>query len=322
MRIISAIVAAGVLLVSSSAAFAFGTIHSFGQNAEHERITRHALGCGVVNGPDQCFHAWSLDELAGANGTFGAVGAPDNPANGRLSDAKSHCDNGDYLDVPNYPQSPQKASSAITACRDYMAEKINEAVRDAGPLIKNGKLDDGQIPTILACRFNYTKGRAFCNVIEDFGISLHASQDFYSHSNWTDRADATRPISLENPPGLNNSGPAPYIGLETPVQMPAGLITGCFAGLPPNGTSGCPGRVTHYYLNKDKGTIDPVIGGGTTPRGQINNNFRNAVVAAISDTQLKWRFLQRRLISQYGEKNASLMICALNWGKDYGPNCK
>jgi hypothetical protein len=91
-------------------ALAFGTIDSLGQNREHERITRHALGCVDLTGKqntlviggepvaDPCFMGNSINELAGQRGTFGAVGAPDNPANGMLSDSLAHCDNADYLD--------------------------------------------------------------------------------------------------------------------------------------------------------------------------------------------------------------------------------
>lgn len=67
----------------------FGTLNKLGQNAEHEHITRAALGD---------FDPRTLNEIAGATGSFGAVGAPDNPVRGLLFSSEAHCDNGDYLD--------------------------------------------------------------------------------------------------------------------------------------------------------------------------------------------------------------------------------
>ena len=64
---------AAVVCLTAWSAQAFGTANLLGQNAEHEKITRLALA-------GQGFERKSLDELAGKGGTFGAVGAPDNPA--------------------------------------------------------------------------------------------------------------------------------------------------------------------------------------------------------------------------------------------------
>ncbi len=67
--------AASILLTPQTLvpqAQAFGTIRSLGQNAEHERITRNGLA-SFGFGPD------SLSEIAGKNGTWGAVGAPTTP---------------------------------------------------------------------------------------------------------------------------------------------------------------------------------------------------------------------------------------------------
>ena len=68
-----------------------------------------------------------------------------------------------------------------------MVEHLNKAVDAAGPMVRNHRIDDSQIPTIRRCFFDGSKGRAKCNVYEEFGLTLHASQDFYSHTNWVDR---------------------------------------------------------------------------------------------------------------------------------------
>ena len=82
MRIALA-VSAFLLVASSSASSAFGTLSVAGQDREHERITRNALECGLAPANVQpCFEPDSMDELAGTSGTFGAVGAPDNPVRG------------------------------------------------------------------------------------------------------------------------------------------------------------------------------------------------------------------------------------------------
>ena len=189
---------ATLLLLSATGALAFGTINSFGQNAEHERITRHALGCGQPGGPapDLCFKNKALNDFAGRANSWGAVGAPDNPLNGRISDPKSHCDDGDYHNTPGYPRSAAVAQNAIEQCRQLILTSIAAAVRDAAHLVRDHALVGAEIPTFVTCTFTYTKGRAYCNVLENFGAALHASQDFYSHSNWSDQQDSSKPLSV------------------------------------------------------------------------------------------------------------------------------
>jgi len=303
---------AGALALSATAALAFGTIHGMGQNQEHERITRHALGCGQGLGNDVCFQPKSLDEIAGKPGTWGGVGAPDNPARLLAFSSDAHCDNGDWVNVANYPQSQADARGHLISCRNAMKAHMDEAVRDAAKLLKsNGKVDDSEIPTYFTCTYLAKKGRAKCNVIEDFGLVLHASQDFYSHSNWVDQP-ASGGITLSNPAGLGNSGRAPWLNLRQDIAFPDGLITGCFDTLSAASPSkGCPGHVKHEDLNKDKGTIDPSLGAGTTERGKVNANFQHAVSAAIDDTRDKWAMLRERLVATYGAQKGNMMICAL-----------
>lgn len=313
MRRLTAVLSGLILLVSVGTAASFGTIRGAGQNAEHERITRHAFACGRGLPQEYCFQPKSLDEIAGKGGTWGAVGAPDNPARGLVLSDTAHCDNGDYFATPTYPQTQAKAQATLTACRAGMIGHLNDAVNDARTmLLPNGKIDDSQMPTFISCTYLGQKGRAKCNVLEDLGLLLHASQDFYSHSNWVDQA-APGAVTLNNPPGLNNPGRAAWLNLRADQSFPAGLITGCFdtkSIVSPD--SGCPNRVKHEYLNKDKGQIDPSICCGTTPRGKVANNFQKAVNGAISDSQDKLNTFRERLIDRYGLVKANLMMCAIS----------
>jgi hypothetical protein len=110
--------------------------------------------------------------------------------------------------------------------------------------------------------------------------------------------------------------------LRTTQAFPAGLISGCFEAKsaisePANcnyGKEKLP-RVKHLALNKDKGTIDPAIGAGTTERGQHHDNFRHAVEAAIADSKDKWATLKEQLVLTYGPSRGTTMICALTRDK-------
>ncbi|MGH6869909.1 MAG: CinY protein [Rhizomicrobium sp.] len=300
-------------LGASQPAWAFGTVRGDGQNAEHERITRHALSCGLIATAD-CFENKSLTELAGDKDNFGAIGIPDR---GQLIlDNKAHCDSGDYLDIPGYPRNAAEAQAALERCRAWMTTKLHEAVSDAGDLVgAGGNLRDSQMA--IPCLFvGQVKGHAKCDVIEDLGILLHASQDFYSHTNWVDAPDASLPIGVDNPPGLNQRGRAPWLDLRNPdPPFPAGLISGCFEK-PPETThcnyDGGLHRVKHAVVNKDMGTIDPILGAGTTPRGRHDDNFAHAIDAAIDDTQDKWLTFRELLVQTYGRQAGTLMACAIS----------
>jgi hypothetical protein len=117
---------------------AFGTVNGFfGQNGEHERITRAALACPAGTPSDgSCFEPVSMQQIAGeAGGAFGAVGIPDFPT---PSGAEAHCDDGDFLDttlfpkVTRYPQTRAVADTALTACRTELAKRFRQG-RDAAP---------------------------------------------------------------------------------------------------------------------------------------------------------------------------------------------
>ncbi len=292
--------------LAATEAYAFGTINMAGQNAEHEKITRAALG---ELGPK------TLDELAGKKGTFGAVGAPDRPGRGLLADSAAHCDNGDYLDVKSYPQSKAEAQAKLETCRDAMFANFDRALAAAGEL---AELDPAK--TALNCLFDAKTGSAKCRVLDALGLVFHASQDFYSHTNWVDKAGPT-PVGAENPPELAQSGLAPWIDPGADAEFPDGLISGCFVSKPESafcnyggvGPIASKNRVKHSALNKDTGPIGPTgaTGKGTSARGKHSGNFERAVAAAIADTRAKWDLFKARVTETYGPTESSRIICAL-----------
>jgi hypothetical protein len=281
---------------------AFGSIRYLGQHAEHEQITRMALGE---------FEPLTLDELAGKPGRLGALESPDNPFRGLTSLSEAHCDNGDYLDsshIPGakiYPKPQATARKQLEACRSWIFKWLNQAVTEAAPLLK----DMSNKPR-ARCRFDGKSQDAKCRVLEALGIALHASQDFYSHSNWVDQS-ADTPINAENPPGLANEGRAPWLDPRSNTPFPDGLISGCYEGFPENFYCTHDGvlSIRHSALSKDNGLIDK--GKGDTPRGRVKSNFSRAVAAAAADSKDKWAYVKERLIHIHGQASGARIICVL-----------
>jgi len=293
-------------LATGPSASAFGTINELGQHAEHERITRWGLAEAGL-GPA------TLDQLAGATGTFGAVGAPDKPGRG-LADVKAaHCDGGDYLPTPGYGQGEAEARAHLEACRAWMFTNLDQAVDDAAGMIQI-------TPSSLAlgCAFDgKRRGSAKCLVLEDLGLAFHVSQDFYAHTNWVDRP-APGAVGPDNPPGLGHAEPAPWIDpAHRDTAFPAGLISGCYDGFPEPlhcGAHGPNPRVAHRWLNKDEGVIDVAartIAPGETTRGKVEGNFERAVTAAVADTRGKWAWFAAQLTARYGAARGAEMLCLL-----------
>lgn len=299
MRRAAALGVLGALAIGGQA-LAFGTINSLGQSTEHEQITRRALGCGQIAA---CVEPRTLDELAGKPGTFGAVGYPDGST--VFLTPRAHCDNGDHAAIAGYPRTVGEGNQALLECRAWIGSRMDEAVTDAARLLDSGgRIRASQVT--LNCTFaGDIKGRAKCDVLQDLGIVFHAAQDFYAHSNWVDRAAA--PYSAANPPGLGQSGAAPFMALRGAPPVPPQLISGCY-DIP---ESKCGDRIRHEALNKDKGPIGASIGAGTTTRGAQNGNFQRAVEAATGDTQDKWSLLHERLVARYGPQRGTLMACAI-----------
>ncbi|KAJ4299024.1 hypothetical protein N0V90_004268 [Kalmusia sp. IMI 367209] len=129
-----------------------------------------------------------------------------------------------------------------------------------------------------------TSDKAKCVALEGFGRALHGVQDFYAHSNWADLSNPAQPVSVTNPPGLNNSGVAPFLDLRltTPVLtlVPHNLSTGCYVLIDrPDGFGDCEDRVTHYTMNKDHGFVE--LDG--TVEGDSDDVPRN-VVAGLAES--------------------------------------
>jgi hypothetical protein len=294
-------------LATAPSALAFGTIHGLGQNAEHGRITRLALGCAGGTEPG-CLQPRSLSILIGPDGDRGSVSIPD--LSKMTFQASAHCDNGDFLRGAGYPRPQSEARAALEACRAWMAEQLEDAVSDARDLLDaDGNLASGAAST--GCR-GHDDDSAKCKVLTHVGLLLHASEDFYAHTNWVDRPDPGQPVGLENPPGLGHEGPAPWIALRGETPFPEGLLSGCFKAVPER--LFCSGRVRHADLNKDEGTIEPAFGPGTTPRGATQDNFVRAVRAAIADARDKGALLREQLVARYGATRGATMACVL--GRD------
>lgn len=231
MKRAAALIGLGVIAIGGPAG-AFGTIRHLGQNAEHERITRRALQCTPTS-PTTCIQGKTLDELAGRTGTFGAVGFPDNPRSGLISETKAHCDSGDTLPVKGYPQTAAQARVRLESCRAWMVLNLDQAVAEAARLLDA----DGNIAareTRLNCRFGSEVKGAKCRVLQRFGTTLHGAQDFYSHSNWVDRP-RPGPAGPGNPP---DAGPQRTLALDLASQghaLPGGSDQRLLRGLPRNG---------------------------------------------------------------------------------------
>src|SRR4051794_21545099 len=311
-----AVVLAGYLASPAPPAGAFGTIDSAGQHREHERITRASLSCSAASGSGPaCLEAASIDVLAGHDREFGGVGAPDSD---EIFDPAAHCDGADFLEG-GYPRTRAEATAGLLDCVDHLRMRLGEAVVDAAALLDDdGQVVADEVDVEMDCRTSEaTEPPARCATLEAFGRVLHGVQDFYSHSNWADEADPTRPIGEDNPPGLGLPAPSPVLDLrsDTLPDVPPALSTGCFVlrdEVP--GVGECTGRVTHAALNKDNGLIDPGTGEATdptTPRGMVGDDFARAVAGAIEETRRQWRDLRAELVIRYGEEDASVMTCAL-----------
>lgn len=310
----------GLVAAMAVGAAGFGTVRSkvLGQDAEHERITRKGMnlpGYAMVE-------PWTMDELAGKDGTFGAVGAPDNPTRGLMSSLRAHCDGGDWYDEKGYPQSKRDAQRHLQSCRTAIMEHMDAAVFDARWLVeKNAQgrwvAKASEMPgKAHACKFEGGADVMKCRILENLGLAFHASQDFYSHTNWVDRPDPSKAISRHNPPGLGRNYPADWIDpAKRPLEFPEGLISGCYEGL--SETMNCnyglfKSRVKHDYLNKDTKNKE---------RAKVFDNFDRAFNTAAQDTYRKWLWFDAQIGVTYTEPGQAAAIrCAMT--KDRASSCQ
>ena len=327
----------------SNTAAAFGSVDIglLGQKAVHEPITR-SISCAADNPVPNCLERISIDVLAGRNGTFGAVGEPDNPLDGFPNPAARHCDNIDY-GYTSY-QTVDEAQVSFDNCLDWFQSYMDFAVNSAAGLLRaDGTIDPAATDlinatggTYNACSFpdpnknNTSNDSAKCNVLNGLGRALHASEDIWSHSNWGDDIDPTQDMSLTNPIGLANTAQPPFMAYPGPrsVPIPDRFISGCDDSVSKGDcmqqnsydepVSGF--RTGHSVLNKDNGTVSPITCAATDPltsRGRIITgdgvtNFSRAVTGACGAARRAWSDLQNALTATYGTTAAQSMIRAIS----------
>ncbi len=230
-----------------------------GQHAEHEKITK-ALSCGADDSVKPCFESNSMAMLAGSNGTAGGVGLPDRVTE-IIGHGSAHCDDADYLPGKPYQRSDAaRAVKAIDDCVDLFGHHIDEALDAAGGLADERGIKSSQSDATDPCPWDLSgsggvevgTASAKCQVINGLGRAMHAAEDFWSHTNWGDRANPNEPVivpdkpgdprddapvfNLSNPPGLERTEPVPFLRypisrdqLPTEAEMLAGKapISGC-----------------------------------------------------------------------------------------------
>lgn len=311
------------------AGHAFMTWNSFSKgHGEHERITRLAIACnsalqrpaasGLSWARDLCLESNSSSDgshqselvlrmLAGADGYFGGVGAPDRFYEAVISSYDAaHCDNGDAWFPADrwpdnggvYPRDRDQRTGALRNCLQLLQLYVRTAVEQAGRLVNpDGTVNAAQTDLSEDCNVDYDpklnpgqthdRGQAKCNALIAFGRALHITQDFFSHSNWVDATDD--PVGPSNAPGLRNSAvPISLPGIlaypRSDAQIDAFLasspvITGAYP------TPSCPQlkpecelppmRLFHDHgLNKDEGKDEIDWSTASIPRGDGGHSRR------------------------------------------------
>lgn len=357
------VLAIAALGAAASTASGFGTWDSplIPGYAEHERITRMAIQCDGAFaasatsplGPAStgCAQARTATMVAGTDGYFGGVGAPDSIDGALNSQSPKHCDDGDFLfGAPTYPRPVADRDSGIEACRAAFTTYMDDAVQWAGVLVpatdSAAVLDPAQASLGPGrCNWRYDRldaanathptgvGQAKCNVLISFGRAMHIAQDFFSHSNWIDQPLplATAPLGLGNPPGLGRTVTTtdqvpdllryPRTSDEAAAFLAANqVVTGGYTG-------SLTGRVTHSDrsstrgLNKDMGSdrinwTTGAIPKGTGSRGATGaigdlDNFQRAAYAAATTTATAWRDLEAAVKARYPGARGELAWKAL-----------
>ncbi|MGW6411435.1 hypothetical protein ACWF95_30180 [Streptomyces vinaceus] len=304
-RAASAAVAAG--LAAALAVLPGGAAHAF-TGANHEDITRAALPWEPV----------TLTAMADAR--VGAVNANDRRP--YFDVGPLHCDNADYL-APRYsagyPRTRDEASTELLACVRTSVARFRNAVRAADGLVDaDGRVRAGQSDLSTPCTWDEKPGQAKCAVLEQLGRGWHQIEDFYAHSNWSDRP-AAGPVGLVNPPGLGRTDHPPFLDIrrysamtdadwtrQAREHIPEDLTTGCYPDVDSTGVkpADCDGRVTHNRtLNKDT---------AASPRAATGDNFRRATAGATAEITRQWNDFKAALLAAYpGHGRGAQMVCAL-----------
>ncbi|MCX5357698.1 CinY protein [Streptomyces sp. NBC_00124] len=299
--------AVAALLAAALSAVPGGPAHAF-TGGNHEDITRAALPWEPV----------TLTAMADARD--GAVNANDHRP--YFDVGPLHCDNADYLDpryAPGYPRTRDEATTELLACIRTSVARFRDAVRAADGLVDaDGTVRADQSDLSSPCTWDGKAGRAKCAVLEQLGRGWHQIEDFYSHSNWSDRA-APGPIGLDNPPGLERTDLAPFLDIrrysamddadwtrDARARIPSDLATGCYPDLDSTGVkpADCEGRVSHNRaLNKDT---------PASARSKTGDNFRRASAGATAEVTRQWNDFKAELLAAYPDHGrGAQMICAL-----------
>ncbi|MFD9301935.1 hypothetical protein ACFWCB_04400 [Streptomyces sp. NPDC060048] len=274
----------------------------------HETITRAALPWEPV----------TLAEMADARD--GAVNANDH--GGYFLMGPLHCDNADYIapgHARDYPRSRDEATTELLACIRTSVARFRNAVRAADGLVdEQGKVRADQNDLSSHCTWQKAPTRAKCDVLEQLGRGWHPIQDFYSHSNWSDRTPPGA-VGTADPPGLARTDVAPFLDIrryssmkdadwtrDARTRMPVDLTTGCYSDFDSTGVKSedCAGRVTHNReLNKDT---------AASRRSKSGDNFDHAVSGATAETTRQWNDFKAELLAAYPDhRRGEQMICAL-----------
>ncbi|WDD94125.1 hypothetical protein Bsp3421_004235 [Burkholderia sp. FERM BP-3421] len=279
----------------------------------------------------------------------------------------AHCDGGDYLSTQNnggkpYPISREQANEYFNQCARDMVRYLDAAVKASGKLIlpagSGYVIDTTQLINSKDCANNnewtwvkgtYVNGvwkmgnykpsgasqdlRAKCVVLRNFGRILHATTDFYAHTNYADKANPAMPIGITNPPGLDLAPtPAPLLEIYSLWQyrntfsdpngaqadqalkekinsskdrLPADLASGCWVYGDEEYQSKCFNRIRESEdMQKDSQ--------GDNRSLASPNNFKNAFNTAAADSRRQWELLKKALTEKYGLEKARLMADAIS----------
>ncbi|GHE53970.1 hypothetical protein CP980_22855 [Streptomyces vinaceus] len=304
-RAASAAAAAG--LAAAMALLPGGAAHAF-TGANHEDITRAALPWEPV----------TLTAMADAQA--GAVNANDRRP--YFDVGPLHCDNADYL-APRYsagyPRTRDEANTELLACIRTSVARFRGAVRAADGLVDaDGGVRADQSDLSTPCAWDEKPGPAKCAVLEQLGRGWHQIEDFYAHSNWSDRP-AAGPVGLGNPPGLGRTDHPPFLDIrrysamkdadwtrQAREHIPEDLATGCYPDFDSTGVkpADCDGRVAHNRtLNKDT---------AASPRARTGDNFGRATAGATAEITRQWNDFKAELLAAYpGHGRGAQMVCAL-----------
>ncbi|WP_323119740.1 hypothetical protein [Burkholderia alba] len=280
----------------------------------------------------------------------------------------AHCDGGDYLSPKNndgkeYPISRNQANDYYNQCVREMVRYLNAAVQAASGLVlpagSGYKIDTTQLINSKDCGNNdewaWVKGkydsngiwkmgsykpsglsqdsRAKCRVLRNFGRILHATTDFYAHTNYADKANPAMPIGVTNPPGLDLAPtPAPLLetyslwkyrnSLADPEgekadqamkdkieksedRFPVNLTSGCWVYSDEEYQSKCKNRISESStMQKDRSTDNRSLA--------AKGNFENTFATATADVLRQWEILKAALNDKYGPERATYMIDAIS----------